>query len=403
MRRFFRSNRFLVLAFILVFFAGWQLGFSGFQLNLRLNPPGITIENKNPPSGIIDFSLLWDVIDQINKDYLFRPVDATKLLYGAISGLVEALGDPYTSFLDPKENEQFSSSLEGIYEGIGAEIGIRSDQLMIIAPLEGSPAKAAGVRSGDKILEIDGTSTVGISIFEAVSKIRGEAGTEVVLTLQREKGDSFKTPIVRDRIKVKSVSWEAKGNGIFYIRVSRFGKDTNSEWDSAVGEIKNQTSSIKGIVLDVRSNPGGYLSGAVYLSSEFLGKGTVVIQMDSSGGKNPLSVQSTANNHAFAGVSVTVLIDGGSASASEILAAALQERAGAKLIGEKSFGKGTVQDAVDFGDGSGLHLTVAKWLTPSSVWVHEKGLEPDFEVELTEEDIDKDRDPQLDKALELLK
>ncbi|GAF88052.1 unnamed protein product, partial [marine sediment metagenome] len=201
----------------------------------------------------------------------------------------------------------------------------------------------------------------------------------------------------------KSVSWEAKGDGIFYVRVSRFGKDTNDEWDSAASEIKSQTSNIKGIVLDMRSNPGGYLSGAVYLSSEFLGKGTVVIQMDSSGGKNSLSVQSTANNHAFAGVPVTVLIDGGSASASEIVAAALQERVGAKLIGEKSFGKGTVQDAVDFGDGSGLHLTVAKWLTPSGVWVHEKGLEPDFEVELTEEDIDKDRDPQLDKALELLR
>ncbi|GMR19057.1 MAG: hypothetical protein BMS9Abin34_182 [Patescibacteria group bacterium] len=401
-KQFFQNKLFLVLTFIFIFLAGWQVGYAGFQVNLRANPPGITVENKTPSSSTIDFSLLWDTIARINKEYLFRPVDGKKLLYGAVSGLVGALDDPYTSFLDPEQNKQFDSSLEGVYEGIGAEIGIRNDQLMIVAPLDGSPAKAVGVRAGDQILEIDGVSTVGISIVEAVSKIRGPAGAKVVLTLRRGDQSAFKTTIVRDRIQVKSVSWEEKDGGVFYLKVSRFGNGTNGEWDEAIRSIKS-AGGIKGVVLDLRSNPGGYLAGAVYLASEFLEDGAVVIQEDSGGGRRTLSVQSTKNDRGLLGVSVAVLIDGGSASASEILAGVLQERAGAKLVGKKSFGKGTVQDAVDFKDGSGLHLTVAKWLTPSGRWVHEKGLEPDFEVELTEDDLDNNRDPQIDKALELLR
>ncbi|MEX0587478.1 MAG: S41 family peptidase, partial [Patescibacteria group bacterium] len=272
------------------------------------------------------------------------------------------------------------------------------DQLIIVAPLDGSPAEGEGVRAGDKILEINGESTAGTSVTEAVTKIRGEAGTVVELTLQRGSAPSFKVSITRARITVKSVNFEDKGNGIYYLEVTRFGETTNDEWDEAVAKVKNP----KGIVLDLRSNPGGYLSAAVYLASEFLNSGTVVLQEDADGNRSPLTVQSTAGDHAFAGVPVVVLIDEGSASASEILAAALAERADAQLVGQKSFGKGTVQDAVDLDDGSGLHLTIAKWLTPNGTWVHDKGLEPDFKVELTDEDINAGRDPQLDKALDLL-
>ena len=374
------------------------MGFAGYQLDLKLNPPSLKIENKKITSGEIDFSPLWDVLDRINEEYLFRPVDGTKLLYGAISGLIKALGDPYTAFLNPDENSAFNDSLEGTYEGIGAELGIRDEQLIIVAPLGGSPAERQGVRAGDKILEINGESASGISVTEAVTKIRGKAGTVVELTLQRGSGDSFKVSITRAQITVKSVNFEDKGNGIYYLEVTRFGETTNDEWDEAVAKAKGA----KGIVLDLRSNPGGYLSAAVYLASEFLDSGTVLLQEDANGDRAPLSVQSTENDHAFAGIPVVVLIDEGSASASEILAAALSERVNAKLVGEKSFGKGTVQDAVDFDDGSGLHLTVAKWLTPSGEWVHDKGLEPDFKVELTDEDINSGRDPQLDKALDLL-
>lgn len=402
MRLFLRKHLPIIVGFLVVFFVGWQVGFSGYQLNLRFNPPQLKVENKRVSSGSIDFSILWDVLDRINSDYLFRPVDGTKLLYGAVSGLVGALGDPYTSFLDPTENLQFSDSLEGIYEGIGAELGIRNDQLIIVAPLDGSPAQKLGIRPGDKILEIDGVSTVGLSITEAIAKIRGKSDTTVKLTLQRGTKPSFEITINRARITVKSVNYKDKGNGIYYVEVSRFGDSTNTEWDEAVTKIK-KGPAVKGIVLDLRSNPGGYLSAAVYLSSEFLRSGTVVIQEDSSGGKSSLEVESTKNNHAFVDVPVVVLIDEGSASASEILAAALKERGGAQLVGEKSFGKGTVQDAEDFNDGSGLHLSVAKWLTPSGKWIHEKGLEPDYEVVLTDADIDAGRDPQLDKALDLLK
>jgi carboxyl-terminal processing protease len=398
MREFFRKNFSFILILLAVFLGGWQLGFAGYQLNLKFNPPSLKIENKRVTSGSIDFSPLWDVLDRINEDFLFRPVDGTKLLYGAVSGLVKALGDPYTAFLSPTENTAFNDSLEGVYEGIGAELGLRDDQLIIVAPLGGSPAEAKGIRAGDKILEIDGSSTSGLSVTEAVTKIRGEAGTVIELTLQRGSEASFKVSITRAQITVKSVNVEKKDGGIYYLEVTRFGESTNSEWDDAVSQAKEAT----GIVLDLRSNPGGYLSAAVYLASEFLNSGAVVIQEDASGDRSTLSVQSTKNDHAFAGIPVVVLIDEGSASASEILAAALSERAGAKLVGEKSFGKGTVQDAVDFDDGSGLHLSVAKWLTPKGEWVHDKGIEPDFKVELTDEDINAGRDPQLDKALDLL-
>jgi len=293
--------------------------------------------------------------------------------------------------------------LEGIYEGIGAELGIRQGQLIIVAPLSGSPAEGEGVRAGDKILKIEGVSTAGVSISEAVSKIRGTAGTKIILTFQRGDGPEFEVAITRARITVKSVLSEAKGEGLFYLEVSRFGNSTNGEWDAVVREVRNQGSEIRGIVLDLRNNPGGFLSAAVYLASEFLAKGTVVIQEDARGGKQVISVQQTKNGHAFAEVPVVVLINAGSASASEILAAALQERGGARLVGEQSFGKGTVQDAVDFEDGSGLHLTVTKWLTPSGRWVHEGGLAPDFAIELTEEDGNAGRDPQLDKAFDLLR
>jgi len=403
LRKLLKNNLFLVAAFLFVFLAGWQLGFAGQQLKLRFDPPGIEIVNQTPPDSTIDFSLMWDVIEQINREYLFGTVDGTKLLYGAISGLVDALGDPYTSFLDPSQNEQFEQGLEGVYEGIGAEIGIRSDQLIIVAPLDGSPAKTAGVRAGDKILEIDGEPTAGITLTEAVTAIRGAAGTEVVLTLQRGSDPSFQVPIIRAQITVESVNWEEKGGGIAYIKVSRFGSTTGEEWDEAVSEIDSRIPNLNGVVLDLRSNPGGYLSGSVYLASEFLASGTVVIQEDSSGSRRALKAQATVNGHAFRDVPTVILIDEGSASASEILAGALAERAEAVLVGRKSFGKGTVQDAVDFEGGAGLHLTVAKWLTPNGVWVNGTGIEPDYQVELTEADIDADRDPQLDKALELLK
>ncbi len=409
MNRFTRSLRdkfpslFLSLA---IFFFGWMLGTAGFNLNLRLNPPGVSIEYKSIPSSKIDFSLLGEVLSSINSKFLFRPIDGQKLLYGAVSGLVNALGDPYSVFLNPEENAEFQDQLEGRYEGIGAELDVRDDQLIIVAPLEGSPAEAMGVRAGDKILEIEGESTEGITVYEAVTKIRGATGTVSTLTLQRGDEEPFEVKITRAEVALESVRFEDKGGGVCYLRVSRFGEGTLGEWDGAVAEVVSRRQSgagcTRGVVLDLRGNPGGFLNGAVYLASEFISSGVVTIEESAGGARQSLRVQTTKNGQALVGVTTIVLINEGSASASEILAAALNERVGAMLVGKTSFGKGTVQEAAELTGGSGLHLTVAKWLTPSGKWIHQIGLAPNYEVELTDEDINADRDPQLDRALELL-
>jgi len=414
-KRFLKTRFSSIFFFFAVFFFGWTLGIAGYTLNLRLNPPGVSIEYRTPPSSTIDFSLLGEVVESINSKFLFRPIDGRTLLYGAVSGLVEALGDPYSAFLTPEESKEFEDQLEGRYEGIGAELDIRDEQLMIVTPLEGSPAEAVGIKAGDKILEIEGESTEGITIYEAVAKIRGQAGTVSTLTLQRGDGEPFEVRITRAEITLESVRLEEMdlagspqdGGGVCYLRVSRFGEGTLEEWDAAVAEIVSKRESgvgcTKGVVLDLRSNPGGFLNGAVYLASEFISSGVVVIEEMAGGARRHLNAQLTENGHALEGVPLVVLVNEGSASASEIVAAALSERTSAPLVGKRSFGKGTVQEAEDLSGGAALHLTVAKWLTPSGRWIHEVGLTPDYEVPLTEDDLNADRDPQLDKALELLK
>ena len=335
----------------------------------------------------------------ISSEYLDRPVNGQKMLYGAIQGMVESLGDPYTSFLPPEINKAVMSSLNGTYEGIGAELGLdKNGQLIVVSPLDGSPAKAAGVQPGDKILKIEEDSTVGIAITEAVAKIRGQAGTISTLTLQRGAGEPVVVRIKREKITIASATWKDEGDGVVYIRLSRFGSDTNAEWDKVVSEINVGMKNISVIVLDVRGNPGGYLLSSVHVAGEFQRNKTVVFQETATGELLPLE---TTRVGSFEKIPTYVLIDSGSASASEILAAALKDNSDAILIGTKSFGKGTIQDAKEFEDGSGLHLTVSKWLTPNKEWVHEVGLEPDVVVERTQEDITSLRDPQLDKALEM--
>jgi len=331
-------------------------------------------------------------------EYLDRPVSGQEMLYGAIQGMVQALGDPYTSFLPPEVNEAVTSSLNGVYEGIGAELGLDDGQLIVVAPLDGSPAKAAGVQPGDKILRIEDESTVGISITDAVAKIRGTAGTVSTLTLQRGSGEPFVVHIKREKITISSVTWKDEGDGVVYIRLSRFGSDTNTEWNKAVAEINVGMDNISAIVFDLRGNPGGYLLSSVHVAGEFMRNEVVLYQETAIGNQIPLD---TTRVGSFEGVPLYILIDQGSASASEILAAALRDHAEAVLIGQTSFGKGTIQDAKEFADGSGLHLTVAKWLTSSKEWVHEVGLEPDVVVERTQEDLEATRDVQLETALDM--
>jgi len=401
--KFQRFQRILITILIAIgfFYGGYYFGKRGFIFEVRKNPPKIEISNKYPADGAVDFSLFWEVWDLLNTTYLERPVDAQKMMYGAISGMVGALGDPYTSFLPPAVNESFMDSMGGKYEGIGAELSQKDGSLIIVSPFDGSPAKQAGARPGDRILQINETSTAGMSTSEAVSLIRGESGTVVKIVLQTGNDEPRELAITRGVITVASVTWEDKGDGTAYIRISRFGTDTNKEWDKVVSELNVKMEELDVVIVDVRGNPGGYLESAVHISEDFFRNKVVLYEETSTGDQIPFS---TSKVGVFMEIpAVYVLIDQGSASASEILAAALRDNIGAKLIGTKSFGKGTIQDAKDFEDGSGIHITIAKWLTPEKQWVHGNGLEPDILVEVTDEDLSNSVDSQLNKALELAK
>ncbi len=387
----------LIILFLWVFgfgvFVGqnWQVKREGFN---------ISISSKETPKNLgVDFSLFWDVWERVNKDYIHKDkIDPQKLLYGAISGMVAALGDPYTIFLDPETNKEFETNLSGVYEGVGIQIGFRNKKLVVIAPLEGTPAKEAGVRAGDQIIKIGDKDAFDLTLPEAVKLIRGESGTEVKITFTRKGEEDFELTLRRARIEVKSVTWEKKDD-VAIIKLTRFSDTTNSEWESTVAEIS--LSSIKKIILDLRNNPGGHLNGAVDITGEFVKAGTTIVFQEDANG-NRVSLKSRKDG-ALTGYSVVVLINKGSASASEIVAGALRDILGVKLVGETSFGKGSVQERENLPFGSGLHITKSKWLTPNGTWVNDAGLEPDFKIELTEKDEEAGLDPQLNKAIELLK
>ncbi len=402
--KIFQRNLVIFLLIVAAFYGGHYYGKRGYAIEIKKNVPSIEIKNRDDYPDEIDFARFWEVWDLVRNRHLERPHDPQKMLDGAIVGMVNSLGDPYTSYLPREINEMVLSSLDGEYQGIGAELGMREGHLVVVAPLDGSPAKAAGVMAGDRIVGIAGEDASGVTVAEAVARIRGDAGTEITLTLQRERGEPFDVVIERGVITISSVSWEDKGDGTAYIRVSRFGGDTNSDWNRAVSEINVEMHELDALILDLRGNPGGYMDSAVHLAADFLEKGDVVMYQESDLGD--LNAYKDNRVSSFERIpAIFVLLDGGSASSSEILAAALKENKEdiVTIIGESSFGKGTIQDAKDFSDGSGLHVTIAKWLTPEKNWVHEEGIEPDIVVERTMEDFEAGRDPQLDKAIELAK
>jgi carboxyl-terminal processing protease len=348
----------------------------------------------------VDFSLFWQVWGELESMHIDKKeIDSEKMLYGAISGMVDSLGDPYTSFFDPQENKEFKDQLSGVYEGVGIQLGYKDKQLVVMAPLSGTPAESVGVKAGDLILKIGDKETTGVTLPEAVSLIRGPAGSSIRLTLLRKGADKpYEAEIVRDKIKVKSVELVEKEGKIAHVRLSRFGDGTNQEWDETVEKVLSE--GYKGVVLDLRNNPGGYLESAIYISSEFLNEGVVVRKELSGGRKEEVKVDREGR---LINIPLIVLINQGSASASEIVAGALQDYNRATVVGEKSFGKGTVQATRQYENGAGLHITVEKWLTPNGSWVNETGITPQLEVLLSEEDFKAGGDPQLDKALELLK
>lgn len=322
-----------------------------------------------------------------------------KMLQGAIKGLIESLDDPYSTFLNIDETLEFEENLTGTYEGIGAEIGIRDEVLTVISPLKDSPAEAAGLLSGDKILEVDGESTKEISLTQAVMKIRGEEGAEVNLKVKRED-EELNVVIKRARIDIPALDFETLEGNIAYIQLYNFYEDATSEFKKISQEVLN--SGTKKMILDLRSNPGGYLSSSVEIGSFFVEEGEVIVQEDLHSGEIRTLVSEGPG--AFSDFDVVILINNGSASASEILAGAVKENnPQVKLIGEKTFGKGSVQEFIYLEDGSSMKLTVAHWLLPSGKWIEGEGISPDIEVEMTEEDFNSNKDPQLEKAIEEIK
>lgn len=350
-----------------------------------------------------DYSLFWETYDLLNSKFVDRPLDQQKLLHGAIAGLVAAAGDPYTTFFDPEQAQEFASELQGSFDGIGAEIGLKDNHMVIISPLDDSPAQKAGLLPGDAILAVDGESTQNMTVDQAVTKIRGKAGTDVKLTIQHTgKTDSTDVTIKRDKITINSVKYETKdvdGKKIAIIKISRFSDDTKGLLDHAVDSLLQ--AGVKGIVLDLRSDPGGYLETAITTASNWVNNGEVVVQekhFDSS-----ITDYKSEVWPRLKGIKTVVLVNGGSASASEIVAGALQDHGLAQLVGQKTFGKGSVQELTDLKDGSTVKITIAKWLTPNGRSIDKNGLEPDVKVDLTQADVDAGKDPQMDKALELVK
>lgn len=386
--------------------------------------PGLASSSSTPPiattvAGVgsmpprdlrtkADFDQFWELWRTLKDRYYLQPMDEQKMMYGAMSGLASSLEDPYTSFFEPKVAEEFSQSLQGKFEGIGAEIGLRDEQIQVIAPLKDMPAEKAGILAGDAILKIDGQDTAGMTVEQAVSKIRGDKGTTVKLQLGRVKTEvgkdgkekkvpsTFEVSIVRDVIVVKSVRVSYKDR-VAVIEITNFNQDTQALFAQAVEEVSAKDP--KGIVLDLRNDPGGYLDRAVSVASAWVGSDVVLHERRQ--GKIVETFRGDGESR-FKGIPTVVLVNEGSASASEIVAGALQDHGAAKVVGKTSFGKGSVQDYTEFPDGSAVKITIAEWLTPKLRSINKQGIVPDVDVDRTAEDVHANRDPQLDKALQLL-
>lgn len=388
-----RSNKYaLILSTILLTGVVFVLGAGFGYMQRSYVERVIDVVNKSPDPSIsttVDFEPFWQTWKLLENKYVTKDdIDQQALVWGAISGMVQALGDPYTVFLPPKELENFETQVTGKFQGIGAEIGLRNNQLVIISPLEGSPAKEAGIRAGDMIIKIDDFDTVGITIDAAVNKIRGEKGTPVVLTVFRE-GESMthEITIVRDNIVIPAIATRTEDD-IFVIQLFNFSSGSPQEFDNAVREFAESGKSK--LIIDLRNNPGGFLDAAVHIASYFVPKGEIIVTEEFRD-REPREHRSRGYAEAH-NLELVVLVNQGSASASEILAGALQEHDIATIIGEQTFGKGSVQELVDVLGNSSLKVTIARWLTPNGRSISHEGLEPDITVEIdTELDIEIDQ------------
>ncbi|HSW48075.1 MAG TPA: S41 family peptidase [Candidatus Saccharimonadales bacterium] len=415
-----------ILAVVIAGLIGYFIGVNKINIDLHNYKPSLDVTSKEPPASVmpVDFGLFWTVASKIEDNYYDKKaIDPQKMLNGAISGMVDSLDDPYTVYLPPTQNNNFKQGLAGKFEGIGAELGLKNKQIIVVAPLDGSPAKKAGIKPGDAIVKVNDQVILGWTLNQAVDKIRGPKGTTVKLGVVHNQGEpAVDVNITRDTITIKSLTSYTKqakdidsvknsptaakiaDDKIIYIRLSQFGDSTHDEWEKLANDASLRLKTekdIKGIVLDLRNNPGGYLNDAEYIISEFVKDGDAVLQEDKNGERTGFPV---SGKGLLYDVPVVVLINKGSASASEIVAGGLHDHKRATLVGENSFGKGIVQEAEDLGGGAGLHVTIAKWLTPNGSWVgngkNGEGLKPDVEIKLDEKN--PTHDSQLEKAIEIL-
>ncbi len=375
-----------------IFWLGLAVGSGRIQIG------GLSSENKNLPKNL-DYASVEQIYDSLKQNYDGK-LDVNKLLDGLKHGLTQATGDPYTDYFSPSEAKDFNDQLNGTFEGIGAELSKDKDgNLVVVAPIAGFPAQKAGLKSKDIIVSVDGNSIANLSVDQAVSKIRGPKGTTVTLKVIRGKSQTLTFTITRAAIKIPSVDSKILSGNIGYIKISEFSGDTGSLANKAADNFK--AKGVKGIILDLRGDPGGELSAAVDVSSLWLNSGQTVLTTRRDG--IITNTYTSQGPSTLIGIPTVVLIDDGSASASEITAGALHDNKDATLMGIKSFGKGSVQDIINLADGAMLKVTIARWYTPGGKNIDKQGIEPDKKVERSDADIKAGKDPQLEAALSMLR
>lgn len=353
------------------------------------------------PATEVNFGLFWDAWNVVQDKYVDKSkLNTQTMVYGAIDGMVNSLGDPYTVFFSPKDSAAFADEIKGAFGGVGIEIGLKDQVLTVIAPIKDSPAERAGMLAGDKILKIDDKSTNGLGVSEAVALIRGPRGTTVTLTISQEGQKEEKViKLVRATIKIPAVTWKLQDNSIAVLQIFTFNQNADSEFKKAAEEISK--SKADRIILDLRNNPGGLLDSAVNIAGFFQDNQKLVVTERYGDGKEDPFYSS--GNPILKKYPLVILLNKGSASASEILAGALHDNRHVLIVGETSFGKGSVQEINGLTGGSSLKVTIAKWYTPSGLSIDQNGIKPDIEVKLTDEDIKAKKDPQLDRAIQIIR
>ncbi len=393
-----------VIQAIAIFFIGI---FVGLEINQTPQFIPETTDNEaaeiNTETSPLDLSDFWTVYDVLKENYYDATVFNTQIqTQGAIKGLVNSLGDNYTSYMDPQENIAFEDSLKGEFEGIGAELSIKNSLLVVVSPLKNSPAEEAGLQPGDIIYKIGEKLAGDLTLFEAVMQIRGPKNSYIALTILREGEDeALEMSIMRDKIDIPNVEYKDLGSDIYSIQIYQFGDDTETEFSRAVQELilKNP----KGLIVDLRANGGGYVDAAINVLSEFVLGEKESVKIKYREETKSTILYTKADKGRLSEIPVAVLINAGSASASEIVAGAIQDWKRGVIIGEQSFGKGSVQELYNLKNGGSLRMTVAKWFTPNDRSIQDEGISPDIVVEITKEDIEAKKDPQMEKAIEVLK